>query len=66
MSGSSNPGIPFILIGRTNHISWGATAALTDVSDLFRETISDDGKQYKLDGKWKDLEVAKHIIKIKG
>ena len=53
------------MIGRTNHISWGATAALTDVSDLFRETISDDGKQYKLDGKWKDLEVKKHIIKIK-
>lgn len=37
--GSSHPGIPFILIGRSQHMSWGVTAALTDVSDLFREEI---------------------------
>ena len=46
MAGSSHAGIPLILIGRTSKISWGMTAALTDVSDLFRETTSDNGKQY--------------------
>ena len=37
MAGSSNPGVPGVLIGRTQHLSWGITAALSDVSDLFKE-----------------------------
>ena len=48
--GSSNPGIPQILIGRTPDISWGITAAMTDTSDIFRETISEDGTAFKVDG----------------
>ena len=39
MAGSSIPGVPLILIGRTNHISWGATASVVDVTDLFKEEI---------------------------
>ena len=46
IAGSAKSGIPFILIGRTNNISWGITAAITDVSDLYRETLSDDGSKY--------------------
>lgn len=61
--GSSNPGIPGILIGRSKYMSWGVTAALTDVSDLFREKI--EGNQYQVDGEWRDLEVIKHQIKVK-
>jgi penicillin G amidase len=37
--GSSNPGIPSVLIGRSKHITWGVTAALTDVSDLYHESL---------------------------
>ena len=55
LTGSSSPGIPFIMMGRSKHISWGVTAALTDVSDLFRETLSQDGRTYKVDGEQKEL-----------
>lgn len=49
------PGVPLVLIGRTRHISWGITASLTDVSDLYREKIKDD--YYFLDGKWVPLKI---------
>jgi acyl-homoserine lactone acylase PvdQ len=44
------PGIPLMAIGRNKKVSWGITAALNDISDLWQETISDDGKTYLLDG----------------
>jgi len=65
MVGSSSPGIPLVLIGRTRHISWGITAAVTDVSDLFREKISDDGLHYEVDGEQRDLIIDSQIIKVK-
>ena len=64
MVGSSIPGIPLIMIGRTKHIAWGITAPMTDVSDLFREQIK-NGK-YLLDGEWRPLKVKTHEIKVKG
>jgi penicillin amidase len=54
--GAANPGIPGILLGRSNFISWGVTAALTDVSDLYRETLSKDGNNYLVDGEYKPLK----------
>ena len=57
------PGVPFILIGRTKDISWGITAALADVADLYREKII--GNKYELDGKMVDLNILKHDIKVK-
>lgn len=64
--GSANPGVPMILIGRSKDISWGITAALTDVSDLFRESLNVKEDKYMLDGKWKDFKVISHQIKVKG
>lgn len=58
------PGVPLVLIGRTRHLTWGITASLTDVSDLYREKIRDD--QYFLDGKWVPLKIENHKIQIKG
>jgi penicillin amidase len=54
------PGVPLVLIGRTRHVSWGITASLTDVSDLYREKIR--GDQYYLDGKWMPLKIENHKI----
>ena len=51
------------MIGRSQFMSWGVTACLTDVSDLYREEIQ--GDKYKVDGEWRDLKSEKHIIKVK-
>lgn len=66
MTGSSNPGIPLVLIGRGKYLSWGCTAALTDVSDLYREKLSDDKTKYFVDGEWKDLKIVREYIKVAG
>ena len=48
--GASVPGMPMVLIGRTKYIAWGITAAMTDVSDLFKEKIDNSTKKYFVDG----------------
>ena len=57
------PGVPLILIGRTKYLSWGITAALADVADLYREKIV--GNKYELDGEMIDLKIVSHDIKVK-
>lgn len=41
MSGASIPGIPLVQIGRTKDFSWGITAPIDDISDLFREQLNE-------------------------
>lgn len=64
--GSSSPGIPLILIGRSPDISWGITASVTDVSDIYREKLNGDESRYEVDGEWKEFKAEPHIIKVKG
>jgi acyl-homoserine lactone acylase PvdQ len=54
------------MFGKTKHMSWAITSSLTDLSDLYREKISDDGKKYMVDGQWKDLKFIKEQIYVKG
>ncbi len=61
------PGQPFIIGGHNDYIAWGMTNVSVDNIDFYVETIkSDNPNQYKLDGKWKDMELCKEQIKIKG
>lgn len=55
MIGSSHPGIPYVLIGKANNISWSMTSGLTDLSDLYKESLNDDKTKYRVDGEWRDL-----------
>jgi penicillin amidase len=43
--GAAFPGIPGIILGMNDHVAWGATVSLIDVTDVYRETIvtCDDG-----------------------
>lgn len=64
--GSTNPGIPYVMLGKTSKFSWGVTSALSDTSDLFREKLSEDKSQYMVDGEWKDIKFITEEIKVKG
>jgi len=66
LSGASVPGIPLMAIGRNKKVSWGVTAALNDISDLWQETISEDGSTYLVDGQQKEISYRTEIIKVKG
>ena len=54
------------MVGRADHMSWGITNPLTDVSDLYSETVNEMGTQYLLDGKWRDFKEVDHTIKVRG
>lgn len=64
--GSTHPGIPLFLFGKTPRMSWAITSALTDLSDLYREKLNEDSTKYFVDGQWRDLKVVREHILVKG
>ncbi|MCF6367083.1 MAG: penicillin acylase family protein [Bacteroidales bacterium] len=61
------PGQPFVIAGHNADISWGMTNVMLDGADFYIEKINPDNKnQYKYDGEWKDMEVRKELINVKG
>ncbi len=51
-AGASFPGVPSVIIGRNESIAWGSTTAYYDDTDLYVETLSEDGSAvlYDADG----------------
>ncbi|MFX0100227.1 MAG: penicillin acylase family protein [Candidatus Hodarchaeota archaeon] len=67
LTGVTPPGLPLILIGHNDFCSWGFTVAMVDSEDLFIEKINPDNPdQYEFKGEWKDVEIVKESIKVKG
>lgn len=65
--GACLPGSPCVAIGRNRNIAWGATAAMTDLQDLFIEQFNPENpKQYLRDGQWEDAEVINIDFAVKG
>lgn len=64
-SGVTLPGVPGIVIGKNENISWALTNLMNDDADYFYETLDSTKKNYLLDGKWIPLQIIKDTIKIK-
>lgn len=61
------PGSPALLIGWNEYVAWGATALGADQADLFRlQTDAAHPDQYFLDGEWRDMQVRRETIRVKG
>ncbi len=43
--GGGTPGLPIIVLGRNANTAWGVTALSADVSDVYADTVSADGKR---------------------
>ena len=48
--GAGLPGVPGLLVGRTEHVAFGVTNAYGDSQDLFIETAAPDREGYYLEG----------------
>lgn len=60
-------GSPGLLIGWNEHLAWGGTALGSDQADLFRlKTDPAHPNQYMVDGKWRDMDVRRETIRVKG
>lgn len=65
-SGVTLPGVPGIVIGKGENISWVLTNVMNDDSDFYIEKFDSSKTKYLLDGEWKSLNVIKDTIKVKG
>jgi penicillin amidase len=62
--GATLPGLPFVVLGRTDRIAWGFTNTGPDVEDLYVEQIR--GDQVRTPGGWEPLQTRTEVIHVKG
>lgn len=66
LSGVSFPGIPGIILGTNGYVAWGATVAGYDVTDVYEETLTEDGQSVLFQGSPVALETIEEVIAIQG
>ncbi|MEP0264427.1 penicillin acylase family protein [Dokdonia sp.] len=63
--GFTIPGVPVIVSGHNDKISWGITNGEWDLVDRYKLQVKEDSL-YLNDGKWVPFEVENYTIKVKG
>ncbi|MDU8911513.1 penicillin acylase family protein [Aestuariicoccus sp. MJ-SS9] len=64
--GGSIPGIPALMVGRSEKLGWGLTSSYLDDQDLFIEELNPDNpEEYRTPDGWKRFVTRKSIIEIK-
>lgn len=67
VNGFSFAGMPGVIIGHNDRITWGFTNVDPDVADLYVEKINPNNpNQYQVNGKWVDMKLIKENIQIAG
>ncbi|MCC7094478.1 MAG: penicillin acylase family protein [Ignavibacteriaceae bacterium] len=64
-AGVTLPGVPGIVIGKNENISWTLTNIMTDETDFYFETLDSSRTKYLLDGKWIDLNIIQDTIETR-
>lgn len=64
--GGTMPGVPAVLIGRNEDVTWGFTAVMADDGDYYRETLDASGTRYLRDGAWHPVEVMEEAFWARG
>lgn len=66
VAGATIPGVPGILVGRNEFISWGTTALKADVQDLFLEEFSQQfSDKYRTKNGWKTAYEITEVIPVR-
>src|SRR5437899_8014607 len=66
ISGVSILGAPLPSLGHSRYCSVAMTTGGPDTSDIFEEELNPDNpRQYRYDGKWRDMQVRKETIAVK-
>jgi penicillin amidase len=66
VAGVTLPGVPGVVIGKGDNISWVLTNVMNDDSDFYIEKLDSSKTKYFIDGKWQNLNILKDTIKVKG
>lgn len=55
-AGANFPGSPFPFLGHNENLGWTNTVNQPDMVDVYKLELDENGKKYRLDGEWRDLE----------
>ncbi len=67
VTGVALPGQPFVVAGHNDFIAWGMTNVMVDDMDFYAEKVNPwNENQYEFNGNWRDMEVRREKIEIKG
>src|SRR5262249_24499835 len=65
-SGVAIPGLPLTTLGHNRYCSVAMTTGGPDAADAYEEELNPDNpRQYKYDGKWRDMTVRTQFISVK-
>ncbi len=65
--GATLPGLPFVVLGRTQGVAWGFTNTGPDVQDLYLEQLdATKPGQYRTPSGWAAFEARAETIRVKG
>ena len=64
--GGTIPGVPAVMVGRSESMGWGLTSAYADDQDLFIEEVNPaNPEQYRTPTGWKAFETRRTILQVK-
>jgi penicillin G amidase len=64
--GGTIPGVPAVLVGRSNRLGWGLTTAYLDDQDLLIEALNPDNpEEYRTPDGWAKFDSRQSIITVK-
>lgn len=66
VAGVSMPGLPFVLIGHNDFISWGCVLSMVDIKDHFIEKFNWNDTTYEYKGQMLKPQIHEEEILIKG
>jgi penicillin amidase len=67
VTGFSFAGVPGVIIGHNEDISWGFTNTGPDVQDLYIEKINPENpNQYEVNEQWVDMDIIEETMRVAG
>ncbi len=65
--GGTIPGLPIVLVGRSDQLAWGLTTTYLDDIDLYAEELNPEApEEYRTPDGWAAFETEREIIEIAG
>src|SRR5690606_16753344 len=65
--GATLPGLPYVVVGRSDRFAWGFTNTAPDSQDLYLERVdSNDPGRYRTPAGWATFEIRTEPIRVKG
>lgn len=67
VAGAALPGVPGVVIGRTDSTAWGATSTMFVCADLYSEEVNPSNpEQYRTEDGWAELTTTEETIRVRG